>query len=127
MSNKWKVALIFGAIAFAMSGCVTTTPAPAAQASSGVAPAGSAEPMKQATSVDDPLVGGARMANKYEDPTAVGGDPNEVICKTSPSTGSRIRRDRICMTRAQWREHDQQVRRGVDELQKDKSWGPTPQ
>jgi hypothetical protein len=36
-------------------------------------------------------------------------DPNKIVCKSEPGTGSRIRRGRTCRTRAEW-----------DELQREK-------
>lgn len=33
---------------------------------------------------------------------AAGEDPNEMICKTKETTGSRLRKSKVCKTRAQW-------------------------
>ena len=38
------------------------------------------------------------------------------ICRTDRVTGSLTRRNRICLTRAQWREVHDRTRRGVDEM-----------
>lgn len=45
------------------------------------------------------------------------------ICRTEKATGSLTRRNRICMTAAQWREIYDRTRRGVGELQGSASGG----
>jgi len=44
-------------------------------------------------------------------------DPNEVICVSQPTTGSRVNRVRVCRTRAQWAELRQESRNTVDRVQ----------
>jgi hypothetical protein len=44
-------------------------------------------------------------------------DPNKVICRTIDRTGSRLARDRICMTRAQWDERTRNDRRETEQMQ----------
>jgi len=46
------------------------------------------------------------------------------ICRTEKATGSLTRRNRICMTQAQWREVYDRTRRGVGELQGSASGSP---
>lgn len=46
------------------------------------------------------------------------------ICRTDKATGSLTRRNRICMTQAQWREIYDRTRRGVSELQGSASGAP---
>jgi hypothetical protein len=43
-------------------------------------------------------------------------DPNKVICQTQKEIGSRLASKRICMTAAQWKEHQQQVHDQLDQL-----------
>ena len=45
------------------------------------------------------------------------------ICRTEKATGSLTRRNRICLTAAQWREVQDRSRRGVGELQGSASGG----
>jgi hypothetical protein len=45
------------------------------------------------------------------------------ICRTDKATGSLTRRNRICLTAAQWREVQDRTRRGVGELQGSASGG----
>lgn len=45
------------------------------------------------------------------------------ICRTEKATGSLTRRNRICMTAAQWREIYDNTRRGVGEMQGSGSGG----
>ena len=40
----------------------------------------------------------------------------KVICKTLPTTGTRLARDRICMTKSQWRAHQDGTERDVDSM-----------
>jgi hypothetical protein len=44
-------------------------------------------------------------------------NPNQVICRVSGETGSRLERQRVCMTRAQWAEHRRDTRQAVDHAQ----------
>jgi len=46
------------------------------------------------------------------------------VCRTEKATGSLTRRNRICMTVAQWREIQDRTRRGVGELQGSASGAP---
>ena len=45
------------------------------------------------------------------------------ICRTEKATGSLTRRNRICLTAAQWREVHDRTRRGVGEMQGSASGG----
>jgi hypothetical protein len=44
-------------------------------------------------------------------------DPSRVICETIKITGSRLGRQRVCMTAEQWAEERRQTRQGVERLQ----------
>jgi hypothetical protein len=46
------------------------------------------------------------------------------VCRTEKATGSLTRRNRICMTAAQWREIHDRTRRGVGEMQGSASGAP---
>ena len=48
--------------------------------------------------------------------TVAGTDTEKKICRTEKVTGSLSRRNRICLTEAQWREVHDRTRRGVDEM-----------
>ena len=43
------------------------------------------------------------------------------VCRSDKVTGSLSRRNRICLTQAQWREVHDRTRRGVGEMQNDAS------
>mgnify|MGYP003577476573 CR=1 FL=1 len=44
-------------------------------------------------------------------------DPDEVICVSQNTTGSRVNRVRICRTRAQWAESRQESRKQIERVQ----------
>jgi hypothetical protein len=44
-------------------------------------------------------------------------DPSRRICETIKITGSRLGRQRVCMTAAEWSEERRQTRQGVERLQ----------
>jgi hypothetical protein len=46
------------------------------------------------------------------------------ICRTEKATGSLTRRNRICLTEAQWREVHDRTRRGVGDMQNSASGAP---
>jgi len=48
------------------------------------------------------------------DPTDPDIADNQMICKTKGSTGSRLRKQRICKTRAQWAFDRQQASRDLN-------------
>ncbi len=45
------------------------------------------------------------------------GDPNQIVCRTEPEPGSRMRR-RICLTRAEWKALRAQGRNLADDMQR---------
>jgi len=52
-------------------------------------------------------------------------DPEKVICKSTPETGSMVRRSRQCFTRAEWTRMAQAARSGVEDIV-DKNTGRPP-
>ncbi|HWT13710.1 MAG TPA: hypothetical protein VN231_13230 [Allosphingosinicella sp.] len=44
-------------------------------------------------------------------------DPNEVVCINERVIGSRLARNRVCRTRAQWVEHRAETRKVVERVQ----------
>ena len=48
-------------------------------------------------------------------------DPNEMICRSVEDTGSRLSRSRICLTRAQWADHNRGTRQQVERNQASRS------
>ncbi len=54
-------------------------------------------------------------SNTASKPTQATADPNKVICETEQQIGSRLASKRICMTAAQWKEHELQVHQQLDE------------
>ncbi|HVU31565.1 MAG TPA: hypothetical protein VHE36_14305 [Sphingomicrobium sp.] len=42
-------------------------------------------------------------------------DPDRVICQNQEQIGSRIATKRVCMTAAQWKEHDAALRQQLDQ------------
>ncbi|HYN46392.1 MAG TPA: hypothetical protein VES64_06845 [Allosphingosinicella sp.] len=49
-------------------------------------------------------------------------DPNEILCRTQADTGSRLRTQRTCATRAQWAEQRRQVRQDVEKAQLNRTY-----
>jgi len=41
-------------------------------------------------------------------------DPNRMICRAIESTGSRLRKERQCMTAAEWAVHNAESRRDIE-------------
>lgn len=76
-------------------------------------PAGETAPADQAASASP------SAATDVAEPPA----EEKKICRTQKATGSLTRRNRICMTQAQWREIYDNTRRGVGELQGSASGG----
>jgi hypothetical protein len=48
-------------------------------------------------------------------------DPNEVICISQNTTGSRVNRVRVCRTRQQWVEARQETRKTLERVQSSKT------
>lgn len=48
---------------------------------------------------------------------ARGSDPNEMICRSIAEMGTRLNRQRICKTRAEWAEERRQQRQQIDQNQ----------
>jgi hypothetical protein len=44
-------------------------------------------------------------------------DPTELVCRTVYETGSRLRKNRVCMTRAQWADQKRQDRMLIEQSQ----------
>lgn len=44
-------------------------------------------------------------------------DPNEVLCVSQNTTGSRVNRVRVCRTRQQWADTRQETRHTVERVQ----------
>ena len=49
--------------------------------------------------------------------TAGGNDPNQMICRNLGETGSRLSRNRVCMTRGQWDQQRRETRQNIDRVQ----------
>lgn len=58
----------------------------------------------------------APAASQASDQTAA--DPNEKICESIPTIGSRLAKRRVCATRAEWEEQKRLDRQAVDQIQK---------
>lgn len=48
------------------------------------------------------------------------GDPNRVICRSIAVTGSRLGRQRVCQTAAQWQQVRRDNRRNIERAQADR-------
>jgi hypothetical protein len=46
-----------------------------------------------------------------------GPDPNEIVCERQQVIGSRLAKQRICMTRAQWQDARRQDRQAIEKMQ----------
>ena len=83
------------------------------------APPGSDEAAEQAASAG-PAEQSSATATGAEAPA----QDEKKICRTEKATGSLTRRNRICLTQAQWREVYDRTRRGVGDLQGSGSGAP---
>jgi hypothetical protein len=64
----------------------------------------------------------AGLAQALADPPAskareAEGDPDQLVCRTEPQPGSRMRR-RICLTRSEWKELKALSRAAADDMQR---------
>lgn len=46
-----------------------------------------------------------------------GGDPNEIVCRKEEVLGSRLRSQRVCMTRSEWAEARRSNRTDIERAQ----------
>lgn len=44
-------------------------------------------------------------------------DPNKIVCKDLDRTGSRLSKDRVCMTRAEWDQRQRDDQKDVSNMQ----------
>jgi len=51
-----------------------------------------------------------------------GYDPNQIVCRSWRETGSRLRTQRACATRAEWAEHKRQDRQNVERVQTNRTF-----
>ena len=78
------------------------------------APVAMADPVTQAPAPEAAPPAEAPQAEAEEDPAYW----EEVICRAGPRAASRLRsRERICQTRAAWREHELQLEENAREMQ----------
>lgn len=49
-------------------------------------------------------------------------DPNQIICRSQSVVGSRLTRARVCVTRQQWLEQQQQDRLLAEQAQTRRGW-----
>lgn len=80
--------------------------------------------MKALASILAALAASAALA---EPPIVVSGpsvryDPNEIVCRSEAESGSRLRTQRICATRADWAEHKRVQRQLVEHAQSNRMW-----
>lgn len=78
------------------------------------APVAMADPVTQAPAPEAATPAEAPQAEADEDPAYW----EEVICRAGPRAASRLRsRERVCQTRAAWREHELQLEENAREMQ----------
>lgn len=58
----------------------------------------------------------AAIASEPKDAKAKN-DPNQVICRTNDVTGSRLQKERTCLTRQQWDQQREELKRTVQRVQ----------
>ena len=60
--------------------------------------------------------------------TGPNNDPDQIICRSETPVGSRLGRQRVCRTRAEWAEHRRMYRNSVERAQQQMqtSCVPTP-
>jgi hypothetical protein len=84
--------------------------------------AGAAPPAVESLEQTDSTSSGERVSAAAADPDTTAEDERK-ICRSDKVTGSLSRRNRICLTAAQWREVHDRTRRGVDEMNSAASGG----
>ena len=47
------------------------------------------------------------------------GDPNQIVCVTQSEIGSRLNRRRVCRTRAEWAEHQNEYKQEIERAQRE--------
>lgn len=101
--NRWLV--VVAASLFGLAACQTT----------------SSQPLN-ATAAQAPVA--ADDEKTAEEPeevrTASAEDADREICKTKKTTGSRLRKTRVCMTAEEWEYVESEMARGVRDIQDDK-------
>ena len=50
-------------------------------------------------------------------PAPKGKDPNRIICETIERIGSRLQKDRVCLTAQQWKDHQAGHRADLEKVQ----------
>ena len=61
------------------------------------------------------MLSSAAVAEKYENQNK--GDPDRVICRTQEVTGSRLKREKLCLTASQWAEQKANNREVIEKAQ----------
>jgi hypothetical protein len=100
-----KCWVVIAASLFCLAGCQTTA----------------SEPLN-ATAVQAPAANDDEKLSETQgetQKTAAAGE--QEICKTKKTTGSRLRKTRVCMTAEEWEYVESEMARGVRDLQDDKS------
>jgi hypothetical protein len=79
--------------------------------------------MFRLTAIAAALVGTAAAAQVSlvaDRPGGPDNDPNRIVCVSESQIGTRIRRARVCRTRAEWAQYREQSRRVIDRIQLNK-------
>lgn len=92
----------------------------AGQPASAAAPAATAPAAAPTKVAEATTAQGAKPANATTE--AAADDP--VICRTEYETGSRVRKNKICMTKSQWDAHTQAARRFMHGIDQSRSTQP---
>lgn len=95
-------------------------------ASNGLSSAPAATTASAATAGATPANDEGHNLAEGKDPTRAGADDNEIVCKTSTVTNSRLKKQRICHTRRVWRDLENQARRGMENMQNRKGGANSP-
>lgn len=76
------------------------------------APVAAVEPAPQAVTQTEPTL------------VASAEDDNKVVCRKIDSTGSRVRREKVCMTSGQWKEQEEEAKKFGNSMQGNGSTQP---
>lgn len=59
-----------------------------------------------------------------DSPAPAEGAEDKLICKTQQQTGSRLRKEKVCLTEADWRARRQQTQKTMQDNEKRNTAGP---
>ena len=66
----------------------------------------------------------APAKSKVEEPERMAEADDPIVCRTQLETGSRVRKNKICMTKSEWEAHRRAARRYKESIDRSRSTQP---